>query len=47
MNHILKRREDMKEILVGTEEIDVIKKYQGYIQALQDILDINFTEESV
>ena len=46
MNNILRQKEDAKNMLVGTEEYSEIRRLQGYISALTDILNIDFTEES-
>lgn len=46
MNNILQQKETAKEMLIGTEEYSEIRRLQGYIQGLSDILNIDFTEES-
>lgn len=46
MNNILKQRESLKEMLIGTVEYSEIRRLQGYITGLTDILNIEFTEES-
>lgn len=45
MNSMLERIEDCKNFLVGCP-LDEVLEQQGYIRAIQDIMQLDFVEEN-